>query len=166
MSHSPTQNQTAGRPGRRLLGGFAAAVLVAGFGAACSGGDDSEATLPSTAGSDTGTVTELVTAPASDARCLPPRAADAARQSIAFEGVVTEIAAGTVTLRPLHFYTGTETSRVRIAQPDPGMSEGPARFEVGGDYIVGANDGQVSICGLTGVADDDLRALYAGAFGE
>ena len=39
-------------------------------------------------------------------------------------------------------------------------------FVVGESYIVGANDGQVAICGLTGPADDaTLRGLYEQAFG-
>lgn len=161
--------QTPNRSRWLLLGGVAAAAAVAtvvAIGVSNSDDDNSDAKIPTAASTDTGTVTELSAGPGVEAKCMPPSAASAARQEIAFEGVVTEIADGKVTLRPLHFYNGAETSRVTIAEPDQGMSEGPVPFEVGETYIVGANDGQVAICGLTGLADEDLRALYAEAFGE
>lgn len=168
MSQSAPERQSTSRSRWLLLGGVAAAAVVATFVAigVSNSGDGTDTDIPTAATTNSGTVTELVAAPAMDVKCLPPSAADAAQQSVAFEGVVTEVADGTVTLRPLHFYKGTETSRVTIAEHDEGMSEGPAPFEVGQSYIVGANDGRVAICGLTGLADDDLRALYATAFGE
>lgn len=152
-----------------LLGGVAAAAAVATVvGIGINGSEDDQAPSADLKPTDLPSlsVTELSAGPAIAAKCAAPTSADAKKQSVAFEGIVTEVQDGTVTLAPTHFYNGEETATVVIAAPDQGMSEAPAEFVVGGSYIVGANDGRVAICGLTGPADDDLRALYEGAFGR
>lgn len=169
MSHPANAPETTpARPRWLLLGGIAAAAAVATVVAIGVTRDDDPGSVQDDAPIvlPTPSTTELSSGPAIAAKCAAPTAADAARQSVAFEGIVTEVADGIVTLAPTHFYNGSETARVTIAEPDQGMSEAPAEFVVGETYIVGANDGQVAICGLTGPADDDLRRLYQEAFGS
>lgn len=164
-------NEPQDKPGLSrwlLIGGAAAAVVatVVAIGVSSSDDDSDGVKDDSSLALPTPSTTELTAGPAIEAKCAAPTAADAARQSVAFEGLVTQVQDGKVTLAPTHFFNGTETSLVTIAEPDQGMSEAPAEFVVGESYIVGANDGQVAICGLTGPADDDLRALYEDAFGK
>jgi len=180
MSQSVNVPQQGPNRTRWLLGGVAAAAAVATVVTlGITGSEDpSEPELPSAAATssttgtdpgstgDSGSVTELTTGPAIAVKCAAPSSADAARQSVAFEGTVTKIVDGVVTLKPTEFFTGPATSLVTVAAPDQNMSEAPAEFVVGEDYIVGASGGRVAICGLTGPADDDLRALYEDAFGK
>ncbi|MCX6395009.1 MAG: hypothetical protein NTV23_00810 [Propionibacteriales bacterium] len=170
MSETPNHSPKPGRSRWLLVGGVAAAAAVLGV-VALGLGDNDES--PSGGGSSTEplalptpSTTELEAGPAVAAKCLAPTAEAAARQTVAFEGIVTEIKDGTVTLAPTHFYAGEETALVKVAAPDQGMSEAPDAFVVGGEYIVGAKDGRVAICGLTGPADADLRGLYEAAFGK
>ena len=167
MSQPVNEPKGPARSRLLLIAGAAAAAVVATVVAIGVTGDGDE---PGNSGDPialpTTSTTELQAGPAIVAKCAVPTAEDAASQTLAFEGIVTEIADGTVTLRPTHFYTGEETSRVTIAAPNQAMSEAPAEFVVGESYIVGANDGRVAICGLTGPADDAaLRSLYEKAFG-
>ena len=150
---------TTGRPRRTpwLLGAAAATVaLVVGTGVVLNHGDD---------GKPAPTTTKLTEGPVA-AKCKVPAAADVAGQGIAFEGTVVSIANGVVTLKPSTFYKGDATDLVTVDEPDLNMTEMPVEFIVGKTYIVGATDGFVSICGLSGLATDELRALYDEAFGR
>lgn len=171
MSQPVNSAEPRNRPRWLVLGGVAAAAVIATVVVIGITNDDDPGADVLTAGDSplalpTLSTTELTAGPAIAAKCAAPTAADARRQSIAFEGIVTEIAAGVVTLAPTEFFVGEETALVTVAQPDQGMSEAPSEFIVGQTYIVGASDGQLAICGLTGPADDDLRGLYETAFGK
>lgn len=147
--------------------GAVAAIAALALTAGCSDSDDGPEAGAS--GSQTplriNSVTELSAGPAVQAKCAAPTAADALRQTLAFEGKVTEVRDGKAFLEPAHFFTGRATDLVSIEQPDQGMSESAEEFVVGKDYIVGARDGKVSGCLLSGPANEDLRALYEAAFG-
>lgn len=164
MSQPVTEPRTRSR--LPLYGGAAAAALVAAvaIGVASSGGDDDSTRNPGSATDET--VTQLNAGPAVEAKCAVPTAEYVAAQELAFEGTVTSIADGVVSLDPIRFYRGEPTDVVTVAEPDMGMSEMPVEFEVGETYLVGANGGYVSICGLAGLATDELRALYDEAFGD
>ncbi|MCZ4500401.1 MAG: hypothetical protein JWQ74_2956 [Marmoricola sp.] len=149
------------------VGLLVAAAVVIGF-AVTRGDDDPGSAGPSaTAGTTaprTPSITELGTARAVAAKCMAPTAAMAQSQPFAFEGRVTTIENGLVTLEPTRFFVGAKTDLVTVNEPDQAMSESPVPFEVGEAYIVGATEGQVSICGLSGPATPRLRALYEQAF--
>ena len=167
---SQPENEPRKSPARsRLLliaGAAAAAVVATVVAIGVTGNDDDAGNDGAPIALPTTSTTELRSGPAIAAKCAVPTVEDAKSQTVAFEGVVTEIADGKVTLLPTLFYTGEETSRVTIDAPDQQMSEAPAEFVVGQSYIVGANDGRIAICGLTGPADDaTLRGLYEKAFG-
>lgn len=112
------------------------------------------------------TVTALRAPAGIEAKCMVPSADRIATQQIAFEGTVVAIKDGTVTLDPSHFFNGTATDRVSVAAPDLNMTELPVNFQLGQTYIVGATGGQVSLCGMSGLATADLRALYQQAFAK
>ena len=158
-------NETAPGRGRVYLLAGAAAAMVAiavGVGIAVGSGDDERS---KEANPGTGTsVTALTAGPAAAAKCRVPSPEMVASQEVAFEATVLSVRDGVVTLDPSKFFAGPETDRVTVDQPDLGMSERPVDFQVGEDYLVAATEGSVSICGLSGPATDDLRALYEAAF--
>ncbi|KAA1416924.1 hypothetical protein F0U44_17220 [Nocardioides humilatus] len=166
VNQTPT---TSPRSNRRYLAYAAAAAVIVGgsvAGVALLGDDD---------GGDGGrkgddaplakpTVTELALAAGPAAKCAAPDLSDVRAVEVAFEGTVTSIEDGVVTLEAAHFYTSPETDLVTVDEPDMNMSEVPVDFAVGQTYIVGATNGVVSICGLSGLATDELRAQYDEAF--
>ncbi|WP_330252816.1 hypothetical protein OG874_43380 [Nocardia sp. NBC_00565] len=154
-----------GGPPRTVLIAAAAAAAVLAIATVVTHGDDKPAGHPDTSTAKQ-TVTALSVGPGVAAKCMPPSAEIVARQAIAFEGKVTNVTDNLVTLEATHFYSGTATDLVTVTKPDLGMSELPVDFQLGQTYVVGATDGHVSICGLSGLATDDLRALYEEAFGK
>lgn len=163
MSETHNKPEQRRRPLRLAGLAAAAAVVIAGAAfAAASLGDDSKDEQPAAKQ----TVTELAVAGATAAKCAAPQLSDAAAMQVAFEGTVTGIKDGVVTLEPSHFYTSPATDLVTVNEPDLETSEMPVDFQVGEDYIVGATDGFVSICGLAGPATDELRAFYDEAFAQ
>ena len=169
----PQETRESGTRGRSPLTwavAAAAAVIIGGVAmfALVGGGDD--ATEPPIAG-DSPTLAEpsvtVLAAPEPAAgRCMVPNADALAGQSLAFEGTVTEITDSVVVLEPEHFYTGDVTDLVEVQAPTPDLRAllGAVEFEVGGHYLVSATDGRVTLCGFSGRATDDLRALYEEAF--
>jgi hypothetical protein len=163
-----TMTQTENNPARRtttrrLIGIAAAAAVVAagvGIGVTAIGSDHGDGSAPV----DARSVTRLAVDAAPATKCVAPEENDVTAEQVAFEGTVTAIANGVVTLQPTHFYAGPETDLVEVDQPDLETSELPVDFRVGKAYIVGATDGVVSICGLSGLATDQLRAVYDRAF--
>ncbi|RNL61971.1 hypothetical protein EFK50_09070 [Nocardioides marmoriginsengisoli] len=166
-THEPANGTDPARNVRRLalLGGAAAAVLALAVGVGISLADDDDPAKSPGPGVDL-TVTKLTAGPPVSAKCMAPEASSIAAQEIAFEGEVTEIADGVVTLTALQFFQGPATDLVEVAEPDQTMSEMPVDFQVGKVYLVGATRGEVSICGLSGLATDDLRILYDEAFAK
>lgn len=157
-SAEPSTSTAKPRRAGWMLGAAAATIALAvGTGVVLNHGNDSM---------QAPTTTKLNAGPAVAVKCKVPSADDVAAQEIAFEGTVVSIADGVVTLDPITFYKGPATDRVRVDEPDRNMTEMPVDFKVGEKYIVGATDGFVSICGLSGPATDELRALYDEAFGR
>ncbi|MEU8234329.1 hypothetical protein AB0C12_32475 [Actinoplanes sp. NPDC048967] len=68
--------------------------------------------------------------------------------------------------RVTHRYAGRPTEAVEVAQGD-GNGEaliGATVFEPGRQYLVAATDGHTLVCGYSGLATPELRALYDAAF--
>ena len=88
-------------------------------------------------------------------------------QQTAFDGTVTSLTDGFVTLDVGHWYRGGPADQVTVDAPPTDMQAlvQAADFQVGQRYLVSANDGFVTVCGFTAAYSDDLAALYAEAFG-
>lgn len=151
-------------PARRLA--FAAAGLVVGVAAVAVGAalrspeDPGPAVRPAIL-----TMTRIVAGGVA-AKCVPPSAATLSAAPLAFAGIVERVDGGTAVLTVTHLYAGTRTDIVEVAQSD-GASEaliGATAFEPGGAYLVAATDGRAMVCGYSGLATPELRALYDAAF--
>lgn len=85
---------------------------------------------------------------------------------IAFRADVTGIEDGIVTLTVTERFRGEVSDTVEIVQgTDTALDGGPIVFDDGAVYLISAADGAVLTCGISGVADPALEALYADAFG-
>jgi hypothetical protein len=167
-----TENRETGTRDRSPLTWLVAAaavLIIAGVATFGFLGHDDDPAAPPTAVDDK-TVTELSASSvaAYGARCMVPDAESLSRQSVAFDGTVTTLADGVVTLAPSHWYAGDPTDLVRVQAPPEVMQElvGAAKFEEGGRYLVSATSGQVTACGFTAPYSADLAALYEQAFAE
>lgn len=162
-----TDTRTGPRPARTrllvVLGAAAAVAAVAVVGVTALSGDD-DRTAPAASTTEEPSVTALHAGPAVAAKCAAPQASFVTAQQVAFRGEVVSVSDDLVTLTASEFYTGTPTDQVTVDRPDLGMSEMPVDFRVGETYLVGATDGRVSICGLSGLATPELQALYDDAF--
>ncbi len=158
-----------------LVAAAAAVLIGGGVLFAVTQGDDDPA--PPAAGDspsqDVAPTAETVTrltldgnAPAS--RCVAPEAAPeiVAAQTVVFDGTVTAISGGIVTLEPSRFYAGDETDLVTVRAVDRDMQAllAGVRFEEGGRYLVSATGGQVTLCGFSGEYTDALAGVYETAF--
>ncbi|HSV41125.1 MAG TPA: hypothetical protein VLI04_20355 [Nocardioidaceae bacterium] len=152
-------------PGRKRWVPLAAAAAVfavaAGSAAfALLGGDDEPApralttTELTVAGDD---ITQMCMAVTADSI----RAADQA-----LEGTATEVTDGRVVITVDNWFKGGDTDLVALTPADPDLVAlvGAIEFVEGEKYLIAAGDGQVSSCGLTGVYEPTLAALYAEAF--
>jgi hypothetical protein len=167
-----TENRETGTHGRgplTWLVAAAAVMIIAGVGLFAVLNHDEDPAAPPTAKDTTltePTVTEL-TAPdtAQPARCMVPNAEVLAQQSVAFDGTVTGIEGGVVTLAPATWYAGEPTDLVRIQAPSQEVAELlPVNFEEGGRYLVSATDGVMTVCGFSAAYSAELAALYEQAF--
>jgi hypothetical protein len=165
-----TENRATGTRGRgplTWLVAAAAVLIIAGVGVFAIVGRDDPAAPPTA--SDDRTVTELsAPSPAAySARCMVPTAETLAQQDVAFDGTVTTLADGMVTLTVGHWYAGDPTDLVRVQAPPAELQAlvGAVEFEQGGRYLVSATNGQVSVCGLSAPYSGDLAGLYEQAFG-
>ncbi|GAW50766.1 MULTISPECIES: hypothetical protein [unclassified Nocardioides] len=165
-----TENRETGTHDRgplTWLVAAAAVLIIAGVGLFGVLSHDDDPAAPPTAVDDK-TVTEL-SAPgvaAYNAKCMVPNAEIVSQQTLAFDGTVTMLADGVVTLAPSHWYAGAETDLVRVQAPAQDMQQlvGAVEFEEGGRYLVSATDGQVTVCGFSAPYSADLAAVYAEAF--
>lgn len=171
MSTEPTtESRTTGARDRgplTWLVAAAAAVIIAGIGLFAVLGHDDDPAAPPTA-ADSQTVTEL-SAPASAAyaaKCLVPNAEILAEQDVAFDGTVTAMDDGVVTLQVSEWYAGEPTELARVQAPPAEMQQlvGAVSFEEGGRYLVSASDGQVTVCGFSDQWSQQLADLYDQAF--
>lgn len=165
-----TENRETGTHDRSPLTWLVAAaavLIIAGIGIFAVIGHDDDPAAPPTAADDK-TVTELsAPSPAAySARCMVPNAETLAQQSVAFDGTVTTLADGVVTLSVGHWYAGGPTDLVRVQAPPDQLQElvGAVKFQEGQRYLVSATNGQVTVCGFSAPYSSDLAALYAQAF--
>jgi hypothetical protein len=144
----------------------AALLVIAGVGVFAVAGGEDEPSVP-TAQDPAPTVVELSARPPVAAKCAVPSAEILSLQETAFDGTVSAIADGTVTLDVATWYRGGPADQVTVDAPPTDMQAlvQAADFQVGQRYLVSANDGFVTVCGFTAPYSDDLAALYAEAFG-
>lgn len=149
-------------PRRRRTWAFAAVaamVLAVASGLAFSGGSG----LPSAAGPplelDAGGDDAL-------ASCIAFSAEELERVAeIAFAGTVTEVDGPTVTLTVDKWYRGGDAETVVLNAP-LGMEAliGGVPFEVGGEFLVSAQAGNVNYCGFSGPATPEYTSAFEAAF--
>ena len=144
----------------------AALLVIAGVGVFAVVGGDDEPQVP-TAQDPAPTVVELSARPPVAGRCAVPTAELLGNQETAFDGTVSAITDGTVTLDVTEWYRGGSADQVTVDVPPTDMQAlvGAADFQTGQRYLVSANGGFVTVCGFTAPYSDDLAALYAEAFG-
>ncbi|WP_395659947.1 hypothetical protein [Nocardioides sp.] len=166
-----TENRATGTHDRSpftWLVAAAAVLIIAGVGVFAVLGHDDDPAAPPTA-ADARTVTELgaPSAAAYSAKCLVPTAETLAEQQLAFDGTVTAISDGVVTLRVTRWYAGGDTDLARVQAPPQDLQGliGAVRFQEDGRYLVSASNGQVTICGFSAPWSTQLAALYEQAFG-
>ena len=149
------------RPNRWLVGVAAATALVIAVGGAIalSGGDEDPVA--------SGPTLEL-TAAGEDpmAMCIMFSVEELAKMQVAFEGTVTSVEGETVTLDVDHWFKGGDAGQVVLHAP-AGMEALIAGFpfDVGGQYLITAYDGNVNYCGFSGPSTPELRSAYEQAFG-
>jgi hypothetical protein len=97
--------------------------------------------------------------------CLRLEPATVAAQEQAFAATVLQLQGDTVLLEVTERFTGDVADRVEVAQVDAITSDfSGVPFEVGQSYLVGAVDGTITSCGVTGADSAELRAVYDAAF--
>lgn len=84
---------------------------------------------------------------------------------IAFEGTVTAVANDVVTLTVDTWFRGEGAEEAVLRAPQ-GMEAliGGIPFEIGDQYLISAQSGNVNYCGFSGPATPDLRAGFEAAF--
>jgi hypothetical protein len=97
--------------------------------------------------------------------CLVLEPATVAAQEQAFAATVLQIQGDTVVLEVTERFAGDVADRVEVTQVDAITSDfSGVPFEVGQGYLVGANGGTITSCGVTGPDTAELRAVYDAAF--
>jgi hypothetical protein len=86
---------------------------------------------------------------------------------IAFEGTVTAVHGATITLTVDTWFRGDEAGEVVLRTPQ-GMEAliGGIAFEVGDQYLISAQSGNVNYCGFSGQSTPDLKAGFEAAFAQ
>jgi hypothetical protein len=163
---TPTQEQTDNESARRTwmipVAAAAALVLAIAGGIAFTGGDDNPPvatgeTLELSAGEED--LTQMCIA-------FSPEELEAVAE-IAFEGTVTSVDGAAVTLTVDHWYRGGDAEVVVLNAPQ-GMEAliGGIPFEVGGQYLITAADGNVNYCGFSGPSTPEMRSAFDEAFAQ
>lgn len=149
------------KPRRWLVGVAAAAALVIAVGGAIASSGNGEDPVAS------GPPLEL-TATGDDpmAMCIMFSVEELAKMPVAFEGTVTAVEGETITLDVDEWFKGGDAGHVVLHAP-AGMEALIAGFpfEVGGQYLITAFDGNVNYCGFSGPSTPELRTAYEQAFG-
>ena len=132
------------------------AALAVVLSACSSGGDTESEPLELAAGGGD-----------SMASCMAFDPAILAEVPLAFEGTATAVDGDEVTLDVDRWFKGGESDEVVLVAPQ-GLEAliGGIPFEVGGQYLISATDGQVNYCGFSGEATSDLQAGFESAFGS
>ena len=150
---------------RPWLAAAAAAVVLAGGGAAYLATTDDGGASP---GGSSGE--QLVLAlPEGDpltASCLVPSAESLRGVPVAFAGTATAVTDDEVRLEVDRWYAGGDAGTVLLRTQPEVMQVllGATDFAQGEDYLVSADQGTVTACGLTGPASPELQGLYDEAF--
>jgi hypothetical protein len=162
---TPTQEKAEpGQTPRRTwtigIAAVAALVLAVAAGLAFTGGEDAPvASAP----------LEL-DAPAEDimAMCIAfsPEELEKVAE-LAFAGTVTSVEGDVVTLTVDEWYRGGDAAEVMLNAPQ-GMEAliGGIPFEVGGEYLITAQNGTVNYCGFSGPATPEYQAAFEEAFAQ
>ena len=169
-----TESRETGTRNRSPLTWLVAAAAVALIAAAAAFAllpRGSDPTAP-TAGSDptttAPTVTELTMPAAAAGRCMVPTARMLQSAAYAFDGTVTGIDQGAVTVQVDRWYAGGDSDVVEVDQGSADMAARvlAPRVEVGQRFLVaGSQDGSVMVCGFSGHYTPELADLYEQAFG-
>jgi hypothetical protein len=145
-----------------LLGVAAAAVLVVAVGGviALTGGTDGDPVASGPPLELNAGVDDPLTS-----MCIQFSVEELAKAPLAFEGTVTSVEGETVTLDVDQWFKGGDAAEVEINAP-AGMEAliGGIPFEVGGQYLVTAYDGNVNYCGFTGESTPELKDAFEEAF--
>lgn len=97
--------------------------------------------------------------------CLALEPATIAAQEQAFAATVIAVDGDTVTLDVTETFAGEVSDRVTVTQVDATSSDfSGVPFVEGSDYLVGAIDGAITGCGVSGEDTPELRAFYDAAF--
>lgn len=151
----------------RILPAIAATLVVAL--SACGAEEESAQPEPtaSESPSPSGDETLALTADGSmTAKCAMPSPEVLATFDTAFEGTVTSIDGGTVTLEVDRWYAGEEASTATVEAPSQALEDllMAVDFQEGRTYLVSADAGRVSLCGFTAETSPELEALYEEAY--
>lgn len=101
------------------------------------------------------------------AMCLAIDATSLGMFPVAFAGSAIEVDDGVATLEVTEWFRGGDADRVTIEAPpaQPALIGG-VDIEVGGDYLITADNNTVSNCNFSDRATPELEALYRSAFGS
>jgi hypothetical protein len=147
----------------------AAVLVIAGVGVfALFGGEDQPTATTQSERTAPASVLQLSAPEQTLGRCAMVTERLLARQTVAFDGTVTRMDGGTVTLEVNRWYRGGDADLVTVEAPDARLQALilAVRFEAGERYLVTASNGEVTVCGFSAPYSDALAALYAGAFGS
>ncbi|MFC9690906.1 hypothetical protein ACFTSF_20310 [Kribbella sp. NPDC056951] len=156
-----TDTQT--RPAhRRLIPAVAAGLLIAAGGliwGVTAGNDEPPIATPPVP------TVKLTVGSEAAGKCRALEVADLQRLPVAFEGKVTAVTGDLISLKVAHWYRGGPGDNVEVqAMPEDVLTLLGVDFKVGESYLVSAANGQVSICGASGLSTPELRQLYEQAY--
>ncbi|GAB3024453.1 hypothetical protein GCM10011376_09950 [Nocardioides flavus (ex Wang et al. 2016)] len=152
----------------RVLPALAASLALVVSG--CGADEETAAPQPTATSESSGPAGEQTLALTADgsttARCAMPSAEVLATFDTAFEGTVTSIDDGTVTLDVDRWYAGDEASTVTVEAPSKVLEDLllAVDFQEGRTYLVSADGDRVTLCGFTSETTPELEAMYAEAF--
>lgn len=152
----------------RLLPALAAvlALAVTGCGSADDASTPADPPASDTSSASGGETLALTADGSVTAKCAMPSPEILATFDTAFEGTVTSIDGGTVTLEVDRWYAGEEASTVTVEAPSKALEDllMAVDFQEGRTYLVSADAGRVTLCGFTAETSPELEALYEEAY--
>ena len=154
-----------------LVAAAAVAAIAAGGAFAVNGLSDNDSNpptagdKPTVTGPDVAGQTTALGVAAKQGRCAAPTPEILAQYPVAFQGTVTSIEGDTVTLNTTEVLQGEVGETVQVTAPQALFDAmiSTVDFQVGGDYLVAAFDGQMSQC-YSGSASGALRSPFSKAF--
>ena len=153
---------------RWWLGGAAAAAVaaIAVAGVLVIGGGDGASDEPEVAGgAKPGLELSLGEGQDMMASCMQMSPELLAPVQLAFAGTAREVDGERVVLDVTRWYTGGDAEAVELTAPGGLVAlTGGIDFEVGGEYLIAAENGTVDYCGMSGPATPELQSFYDAAF--